>query len=58
MIYCISLLLCYCPMLLLANQVRMTSPLKSMTHEQWKAPVTMLSSPKHKVWSYMLLNHL
>jgi len=41
-----------------ANQVRTTSPINSMTDEQWKALVTMWSNPKHKVWSYMLLNHL
>ncbi|CAN6289597.1 unnamed protein product [Urochloa humidicola] len=31
-----------------ANQVRTTSPLKGMTDDQWKAPVEMWSSPKHK----------
>ncbi|RCV38051.1 hypothetical protein SETIT_8G111000v2 [Setaria italica] len=31
-----------------ANTVRTTSPLKSMTDEQWKALVEMWSSPKHK----------
>uniref|UniRef100_K3YM31 Uncharacterized protein n=1 Tax=Setaria italica TaxID=4555 RepID=K3YM31_SETIT len=30
-----------------ANKVRTTSPLKSMTHEQWKALVEMWSSPNH-----------
>lgn len=32
-----------------ANQVRTTSPLKSMTDEQWRELVAMWSSPKHKV---------
>nr|XP_034590461.1 uncharacterized protein LOC117852463 [Setaria viridis] len=31
-----------------ANKVRTTSPLKSMTDEQWKALVEMRSSPKHR----------
>jgi len=32
-----------------ANQVRTTSPLKSMTDEEWRQLVDMWSSPKHKV---------
>jgi len=38
-----------------ANQVRTTSPANSMTDEQWRALVAMWSSPRHKVWKYMML---
>jgi hypothetical protein len=33
------------------NQVRSTSPVKSMTDEQWRKLVEMWSSPKHKVFT-------
>ncbi|KAF8661893.1 hypothetical protein HU200_056853 [Digitaria exilis] len=32
-----------------ANKVRTTTPLNSMTDDQWKALVQMWSSPKHMV---------
>ena len=32
-----------------ANQVRTTSPLNTMSDDQWKALVDMWSDPKHKV---------
>jgi hypothetical protein len=32
-----------------ADKVRTTSPLKSMTDDQWRELVEMWSSPKHKV---------
>ena len=39
-----------------ANQVRTTSPLGTMTDEQWKALVDMWSTPKHKV-SFLNISH-
>ena len=42
-----------------ADKVRTTSPLKSMTDDQWRELVEMWSSPKHKAcWSIAFLSHL
>jgi hypothetical protein len=37
-----------------ANQVRTTSPLPSMTDDQWKILVEKWSTPKHKVFNTQL----
>lgn len=41
-----------------ANEVRTTSPLRSMTDEQWQALVNMWLDPKHKVNLLVVGNHV